>query len=225
MLVNSVFITGTGTGIGKTLVTAALCRQLRSRGCAVHALKPVISGYDPGDARSDTALILRALGKGVDEKAVVDISPWRFAAPLSPHMAAAREGGEIGLEEVTDFCRSRAGRNLLLIEGAGGVMTPLNMRHTMLDWIAALRCKAVLVAGSYLGSLSHALTALESLRARGVPVAGIVVSESEGSEVSLVETAATLREFTGNAMPICVIPRLAPGALPPDLTILVKESL
>lgn len=219
------FITATGTGIGKTLVTAAVCRQMRSAGRAVHALKPVISGYDPGDSSSDSALILRALGREVNTASVAEISPWRFAAPLSPHMAAAREDREIDLAELTDFCRSRMGRELLLIEGAGGVMTPLNTHHTMLDWIKALRCPAILVTGSYLGSLSHTLTALAALRANDIPVAGLVISESEGSEVDLSETAATLQEFTGNAMPVCVIPRLIPGAAPPDLTVLVKEAL
>ena len=94
----ALFVTGTGTAIGKTLVTAALCHELRARGRPVRALKPVLSGYDPADRHeSDPGILLASLGEAVTEEAVAAITPWRFSAPLSPDMAAAREGRRLDL--------------------------------------------------------------------------------------------------------------------------------
>jgi len=87
----SFFITGTGTEIGKTLVTTALCWQLKERGFNVTALKPVVSGFDADDMESDSALILKSCGLKPSEKMIKTISPWQFAAPLAPNMAASKE--------------------------------------------------------------------------------------------------------------------------------------
>ena len=93
-------------------------------------------------------------------------------------------------------------------------MVPLDAEHTVLDWIAALGAPTLLVVGSYLGTLSHSLTATAALRSRGVTIAGIVVSESEEQPVPAAETAATLARFTA-PVPVRVLPRAAPVALLP----------
>ncbi len=113
------------------------------------------------------------------------ISPWRFRAPLSPDMAASREHRTIELEDVVKFCRDagNGAENVLLIEGVGGVMVPLNGQHTVLDWIEATNLSSILVVGSYLGTLSHTLTAVEALCSRGITVAAIVISESLESPI------------------------------------------
>jgi len=112
-------------------------------------------------------------------------------------MAAAREGRTIDFDALVRFCRDaiHGGEEIVLIEGSGGVMVPLTERHTVLDWIAALGIPALVVVGSYLGTLSHSLTAVQALRARHICVAGIVISESEESPVPLAETAASLARF------------------------------
>lgn len=217
------FVTATGTGIGKTFVTAALCRQLRARGLRVAALKPVITGYGPETAaESDTALLLRALGEAATETAIARLSPWRYAAALAPDMAAAREGRPLDYDALLAFCRAEraAAGDVLLIEGVGGVMVPLTERATVLDWMADLGLPALVVTGSYLGTLSHSLTALEVLMRRGIALAGLVVSESAGSTVPLDETAATLSRFLPG-LPIRLLPRLGPEDAAPDLTDLV----
>src|SRR5262245_43386351 len=95
------FITATGTDIGKTFVTRGLIKHLRAQGRTVSALKPVVSGYEPAEAAgSDPGLLLAALGREVTEDTIADISPWRYAAPLSPHIAAAREGRTIEFRRV-----------------------------------------------------------------------------------------------------------------------------
>ena len=209
----ALFVTSTGTEIGKTFVAAELVRALRSRGRAVHALKPVITGFDPERAaESDTGRLLDALGQPLTQDAIEIVSPWRFAAPLSPDMAAAREGREIDWNALLAYCRRAIDRarserdTVTLIEGIGGVMVPLDAKHTVLDWIAELRIPALLVAGSYLGTLSHTLTAAGMLAARNVALAGIVVNESETQPVSPEQTAETLARFLPS-VPIAVVPR------------------
>jgi dethiobiotin synthetase len=204
---NKIFVTATGTDIGKTLVTTSLCYQLAQAGYRVRALKPVISGYS-NDENSDTALILHSLGLPVTPETIESTSPWRFTAPLSPDMAAAKEGRLVLLEEIVDFCLAVAADScdFLIIEGAGGLMTPLTAQATMLELIERTKAGVMLVTGSYLGSLSHSLTALEVIRARNLPLHAVIISESAHSTVSLAETQNSLQHFT--KAPVILLPRL-----------------
>ncbi|HEY3148475.1 MAG TPA: dethiobiotin synthase, partial [Dongiaceae bacterium] len=167
----------------------------RVRGLKVGALKPVLSGFDPAQAvESDAGQLLAALGQPVSPQTLDAISPWRYAAALSPDAAAAKEGKRVDYEAVLAASRQfLAGKHdVALIEGAGGVMAPLSDDRTMLDWMADLKLPAILVTGSYLGTLSHTLTALEVLAARRVPVALVVMNESTGSTVPPADNAAAL---------------------------------
>jgi dethiobiotin synthetase len=196
--VTTVFITATGTDIGKTFVAAGLIRHYRHAGRAVGAIKPVMSGYDPATAASsDAGLLLAALGRNVTPEEIECISPWRFAAALSPDLAAEREGRVLDFNALVDFSRrAMAGhKHMLLIEGIGGIMVPLDARHTVLDWMTALRVPLILVAGSYLGTISHTLTALHVLARRNLTTAAVVVSETPGSTVPLDDTVASIARF------------------------------
>jgi dethiobiotin synthetase len=214
--VSAIFITGSGTDIGKTFVTAALIHEYRRRGRSIAALKPVASGFDPAAPEaSDPGILLSALGDAITREALDQIAPWRFRAPLSPDMAAAREGAAIDFATLLQFCREciAAARDLLLIEGVGGVMVPLDPTHTVLDWIAAISLPSVLVAGSYLGAVSHTLTALAALRQRDLQPRAILVNESPDSGVALDETAATIARFAAG-IPVLALPRLPSIAAP-----------
>ena len=191
------FVTATGTDIGKTFVAAGLLRALRERKKVVAAIKPVISGFDMARARaSDTGVLLDAMGEAVTPDAVEQISPWRFAAALSPDMAAARENRAIDFDKLVAYCRDAAAwPGTLLIEGVGGVMVPLDARHTVLDWMAALGLPAILVTGSYLGTISHTLTALDAVRRAGVTIAALVVNDSGDGAVPLADTVESLGRF------------------------------
>lgn len=203
------FVTATGTDIGKTFVAAGLVRALRHSGREASALKPVISGFDEARAHeSDSGILLSALGEEVTAQAIAGISPWRFAQPLSPDMAASREGRAIDFDQLIDFCRTAvagAASGTLLIEGVGGVMVPLNSDHTVLDWMKALGLPVLLVAGTYLGTISHTLTALHALETGGIDVAALVLNESEKSPVPPQKTSAALSRFA--AVPIHIVPR------------------
>jgi dethiobiotin synthetase len=210
------FITSTGTEIGKTYLTCALIDAFRRRDVAVDAIKPVISGFALDSAeQSDTGLILKTLGLPVDEPRIAEISPWRFRAALSPDMAALRENRSVPLDELIAFCRSATEleESVSLIEGAGGIMAPLGRAYTNIDLIAALDARVVLVAGTYLGTISHTLTACEALAARGREPWAIVLSESDDSPVAPGETAQSVGRFV--SAPIYILPREA--AAPDDL--------
>ncbi len=204
------FVTSSGTEIGKTLVTATLCHQLRAQGSSVAALKPVISDFVDGDPETDTAILLNALGLPVTAENVDRLSPWRFRAPLSPDMAAAREARTIDFDAVVAHSQTAmaAPGDVLLIEGVGGVRVPLTDDKTVMDWMVELGVPALLVVGSYLGTISHTLTAVDALQARNVAVKAVIVSTSDDSPVAAEETAATMARFL-NEIPIAILPRLA----------------
>lgn len=192
---NALFVTGAGTEIGKTYVSCALLRDMRARGIACDVLKPVLSGFEPGEAHgSDAGLLLRALGETLEPARLEKVSPWRYRAPLAPHMAAREEGRELPYEDVLAHCRARLAeaRDFLLVEGAGGVMAPLGDHVTNLDLIAALGAPVLFVTGSYLGAVSHALTGLAVLKMRGCDVRAVIVNETAES-VGLEATLAMLR--------------------------------
>lgn len=202
------FVAGTGTDLGKTYVGCALLEATRARGLRVDAFKPVVSGFDPAEPEaSDPARLAAALGR---PDAWMEVSPRRYRAPLAPNLAARLEGDVLRMDDLVADCRTwLRGRDidLALVEGAGGVMSPMTDDATNLDLMAALALPVLLVAGSYLGTASHLLTALEVVRARGLTVAAIVISESLDAP-DLDQTVGMLRAFEGQA-PILVAPRAA----------------
>jgi dethiobiotin synthetase len=208
------FVTATGTDIGKTYVTAGLLRLLREEGAS--AIKPVASGFTMETAASsDPGVLLDAMGEPVTEEALARISPWRFAAPLSPDLAAAREGRVIDYGALLEFSRSSVARAAgpHFVEGVGGVMVPLDDRHTVRDWIAALGLPVILVTGSYLGTVSHTLTALDVLARARLKVAALVINETEAGAMPLADTAAMLSRFSG-AIPIVTLRRSDSSQIP-----------
>ena len=152
------FITASGTGIGKTFLTTGLLHCYINQGKYAHALKPVLSGCDPETAdESDSGLLLAASGQDVTLKNIKAITPWRFAAPLSPDMAARREGKIIDFDAIVHFSREAVNKNgTVFIEGVGGVAVPLTNTHTVLDWSESIALPTILITGSYLGAISDA---------------------------------------------------------------------
>ncbi len=203
----AIFLTATGIDVGKTYIAAALIRHLRQMGHQVDAIKPIASGYDPAQAAaSDPGILLAALGLPFSPEEVDRISPWRFRSPFSPDLAARREGRRIDVDQVVAFCQSAVEhrREILLIDGVGGIMEPLDEHRTILDVMMALRLPLILVTGSYAGAISHTLTALDSLFRRDMNVLATIVSETSGSALPLDDVVATLSRFTE---PVLGVPR------------------
>ncbi|MEM1138479.1 MAG: dethiobiotin synthase [Pseudomonadota bacterium] len=213
------FITATGTEIGKTVVTAGLAAELTRTGATPSVLKPLASGIDPDDPTgSDPWRLAEALN--LDPPTALDrISPWRLKPALSPDMAARREGLSITREDVLGVCRQTIteAKGPILIEGVGGVMAPMTLgyrvRDLMVDLAAAIELRTVLVAGTYLGTISHTLTAVETLKGAGLAAPYIILSESAESPVPPEETAETIGAYLPGAM-IDIWPRFSAGSAP-----------
>lgn len=198
MFKQAYFVAAIGTDIGKTFLVENLCRILPD----AMAIKPIASGFHEDDQNSDSAKILRALGQKESTENINAITPWRFTEAVSPHFAAVNSGVEIDFVEVENFCQQKiseakiAGK-FLLIEAAGGVMTPISSEKTFLDLVAELKIPVLLVTANYLGAISHTLCAVSVLQARRVLVETIIVNEDlpleQKSTISMIET---LRDFT-----------------------------
>ncbi len=144
------FINTTGTGIGKTLVACALAGALRRCGTTVRAVKPVVTGFSAETAAdSDTGRILAVMGLPPTDDNIEAVSPWRLAAPLSPDMAAVREGRVLDVNAIAAFCRAAAEDDtVLLVEGIGGGTEPPNDNATAVGPMAGLGRPALLGVGS-----------------------------------------------------------------------------
>lgn len=207
---SALFVTATGTDIGKSFVACGIIAELRRRGRRVAALKPLASGYeDARAAESDPGRLLAALGRDITPAELDRISPWRFRAPLAPDMAAKREGKKVDFAALAEFCRDAVDRHDdLLIEGVGGVMSPISEKQTVLDWMVELEIPVLLVSGSYLGAQSHALTALAALRGRRLALRAVVVNESPDGGLSPADTAQSLARFA-RGTELLALPRLS----------------
>jgi dethiobiotin synthetase len=200
------FVAGAHTEIGKTHVACALIRAARAAGLAADAFKPVVSGIAPdGLAESDPGRLLAALGRPLTPETLAAISPWRFAAPLAPPMAAALEGRPLPLGPLAAACRdwlTAASADLALVEGVGGLMSPIADHATCLDLLLALDAPPVLVGGAYLGAISHTLTALEVLKSRGRAPLAVVVSEDASPDAPDFARSVVLLAAHAGATPV-----------------------
>jgi dethiobiotin synthetase len=205
--VTAIFIIGTGTDVATTAVVASLIGHLRQFGHAVDAIKPIVTGYDPARAAaSDPGALIAALGLPFTPESIDRVSPWRFRAVATPNLAASYDGRSIDVDRVIAFCRAaiERRRDVLLVEGAGGVMVPLDDQRTILDVMMALRLPLILVAGSYPGAVSHTLTALDSLFRRDIKVLATIVHETPNGGIPLDDVVASIGRF---AQPVIGMPR------------------
>jgi dethiobiotin synthetase len=188
-------VTGTDTGVGKTVVTAALAVALRARSVDVGVVKPVQSGNRAADPEGD-AMLLKAW-VGLDEEPD-EIAPFSFEAPLAPLVAARLEGRELELDEVVRAVRARAERHeLALVEGAGGLLVPIGADWTIADLATALGLPLLVVAHAGLGTVNHTLLSVSEARRHGLDVAGVVLNgrpdASTATNVELIESFGEVR--------------------------------
>src|SRR5438552_4965810 len=171
------FITGTDTGVGKTMLASLLARYLRKRGIAAAALKPICSG-----SRADA----RALHSSLDGALTLDeINPWHFRAPLAPLLAARRERRHVDLARVLAHVRRIEGRfEVVLVEGAGGLLSPLGEDFNARDLIIALRAVPIIVCPNRLGVVNHALLTLEALPRAAARRALLVLMSSRQDDLA-----------------------------------------
>jgi dethiobiotin synthetase len=192
-MARAVFVTGTDTGVGKTVVAVALLRALVERGVRAAGMKPVAAGIDPG-ARDNADV--RALVQAANvESALELVNPYSFAEPIAPHVAAAREGRSIDIAVLAHAFAELASRaDAIVVEGAGGALVPLDRHRDMLDVAATLRLPVLLVVGVRLGCLNHALLTALAIRRRGLALAGWVATRIDPAMREADASVDALRE-------------------------------
>jgi len=187
------FVTGTDTGVGKTLVTAALLRRLRESGVTVAGMKPVAAGSmaGPEGPANEDALLLQAESSVRHPYAIVN--PWLFEPAIAPHLAAAEAGIVIDTDRIAAaHAAIRAGVDVVLAEGAGGFLVPLDGRRSFADLPTLLGMDVLLVVGLRLGCLNHALLTAEAVAQRGLTLAGWVGNAIDPQFARRDENIATL---------------------------------
>jgi dethiobiotin synthetase len=202
--VASFFVTGTDTGVGKTVASTALLAAARARGLCVAALKPLESGSTAAD--SDAARLADAAGLAVDEVAL-----YRFADPVAPGVGAEREGIAIDFDRIWDRLDDveTRGSDLVLVEGAGGLLVPLGGGRTTADLVRELALPLIVVARDALGTINHTLLTVEVAIARGLPVAGIIVSRGTADPSAAEENLREIdRALAGDPPILGVLPFL-----------------
>jgi dethiobiotin synthetase len=191
-----VFVTGTDTGVGKSVVAAAICAALAARGERVAAFKPVVSGLDeaPGDFGHDHELLASVASAG---QSAEDVAPWRFGPPLSPHLAAELAGERIEPAQLVAAARAH---ELLVCEGVGGLLVPITPGYHVRDLAIDLELPLVVAARTGLGTINHTLLTVEAARTAGLKVAGVVMTpwpseptEMERSNRATIERLADVR--------------------------------
>lgn len=187
------FVTGTDTGVGKTLAATGMLCAWRAQGHAVAGFKPVASGSTrtPAGLRNDDALALgRESSRGWPYEVV---NPYAFEPAIAPHLAAAEAGVEIGLEPIREaLTRLRAGSEVVVVEGAGGFLVPLAPGLSLADLPAELGLEVILVVGLRLGCLNHAFLTAEAIAGRGLGLAGWVGSRIDPAFERAEDNLATL---------------------------------
>ncbi|MEL6859855.1 MAG: dethiobiotin synthase [Pseudomonadota bacterium] len=177
------FVTAIGTDIGKTYVGVQLLRAARAEGRAVSACKPLMSGFgEDALEASDAGQLLAAMGRPVTPETVSKICLHRFEPPLAPNVAMRRAGMVQDYDAILSFARASVPTDpqaFHLVEGAGGLMSPVTDEKLHSDFILDLGLPVILVAAGYLGAVSHTLTALDWLRSHRVPIAALIVSQPE----------------------------------------------
>jgi dethiobiotin synthetase len=184
----TLFITGTNTGAGKTALTALLAQYLRGRDIRVAACKPVCSG-----GRADAKALHAALGGTLT---LDEINPWHFHAPIAPALAARLEKRPLSFAPVRDHIRSlRKQFAIILVEGAGGLLSPLGEQFDSRDLIIALRAAPIIVAPNQLGAVNHLLLTLEALPKKFRAQARVVFMSPAKPDPATANNAALLGEF------------------------------
>lgn len=186
---HGLFITATDTGAGKTFVTANLARLWRQAGRAFRVCKPVATGADDG-VSEDT----RTLAEAADDLDLHAITPYTFAVPAAPPVAARQEGRSLSVPILAAAVRSRvADGNAVLVEGVGGLLCPLTERETVAELAIELSLPLIVVARRSLGTLNHTLLTIEAAQRRGLHVVGLVVTAT--TPVSGVAEESVIEEL------------------------------
>ena len=192
----NIFITSTGTNIGKTYCTVEILKEMLHRKILFNAYKPILSGFDIYNIKdSDSYKILKINNKEPEIEDIKEISPWLFEKPIAPSIAAKKENKSLKYNDVLEWCLKKSDNNIInIFEGAGGLMVPIEKIKTLLDLMKDLNSKVVLVVGNYLGSVSHTLSAIQNLQYANLQIINIIINENViNNDIDIKDTESLLR--------------------------------
>ncbi|MEA2366196.1 MAG: dethiobiotin synthetase [Thermoleophilaceae bacterium] len=202
------FVTGTDTEVGKSVVAASICAALAARGERVAAFKPVVTGLDeePGEFGRDHELLASAANAGQSPE---DVAPHRFGPPVSPHLAAELAGVTIEPAELVAAARAH---ELVVCEGVGGLLVPLTPGYLVRDLAMDLGLPVVVAARPGLGTINHSLLTIEAARAGGLGVAAVVMTPWPDDPTPMERSNRATVERLGR-VPVCGLPATSPDRL------------
>ncbi len=209
---HGIFVTGTDTEVGKSVVAAAICAALTEQGKRVAAFKPAVTGLDeaPSSFGPDHELLARAAG---DLRSPVEVAPYRFGPPLSPHLAAEQAGTTIDPARLVALARAAGdGADVLVAEGVGGLLVPLTPGYLVRDLAVDLALPVVVAARPGLGTINHTLLTVEAARAGGLEVAGVVMTPWPAEPAAIESSNRSTVERLGD-VPVHGLAPTAPAGL------------
>ncbi len=193
----SFFVTGTDTGIGKTAFTCGLANLLRVSGIDVGVMKPFATGVPQknGFQSEDVSMLVRSSGVSDPESL---INPYFFAIPASPYSAAKKLGRQIDLDLVlSSFDRLRSTHDVMLVEGIGGIMTPILKDYFVIDLIKDLNLDVVVVTGSKIGTINHTALTIDACKKHGIHISGLIINQIDKNGYDLDELGQDLTALSG----------------------------
>ena len=212
-LPKGIFITGTDTGVGKTVVTAAIAWCLKRSGKDVAVMKPVQTGTEL-DVLTDIEFVQSVIG---EKYSIQDVCPYRFKKPLAPLVASRLENRTIDIDKIISAYRSLVSAyEVVIVEGAGGLLVPINSDYLMSDLAEDLGTHLIVVARPGLGTLNHTVLTVKAAQSRGLSVLGVVISDFPSDPGDAERTnPGLMSEMTG-------VPIL--GVLPTDPMLCVESG-
>lgn len=193
---NGFFVTGTDTGVGKTIIACGLAAVLKEKRFDVGVFKPLLSGISRDDPESDTSLLKKMSQTYLSHE---DITPFEFKEPLAPYVAGKLEGKLIGIEEVLHYWEMIRGKHqYFIVEGAGGISVPLGENFLVSDLIKALELPIVIVARPNLGTINHTFLTVQYAKSIGLRIAGIVINGiSDHPDLAEITNPKLIEELCG----------------------------
>ena len=198
MVNNSFFITSTGTDIGKTYCTVEIIKALVQKKIQVNPYKPILSGFNNKKIQeSDSYKVLAPIKKDINIKSIKSITPWLFNHALAPSLAAEKENKKFDYKHVLEWCldkiKDKKKKNYMnIIEGAGGILVPIEKEKTILNLITDLKLPVILIVGNYLGSVSHTLSAIKNIQQSNLNIINIIINQNNDIDLDLDDTKKLL---------------------------------
>ncbi|TES47324.1 ATP-dependent dethiobiotin synthetase BioD [Halalkalibacterium halodurans] len=219
---NGVFVTGTDTGVGKTIISSGLAAVLKENGIDVGVFKPMLSGVAREDPESDTSLLKELSKTSLSHE---EITPFQFAEPLAPYVAGLQEGRSVQLADVLSHWNVIYGKHeFFIVEGAGGISVPLGPDFLVSHLIKALELPLVIVARPNLGTINHTFLTVQYAKQMGLEIAGIVINGMGGSPDLAEQTNPSMIEEMCQ-VPILGITPMLEELTPENIKQMVKEHV